>query len=359
MAGWRLDEFFRDEGYSVIPSNLPEFTVYFRVENNCVNVFHVIHYRQNLQISKDQYLHIKNKIRELFTEKGLHNIHILSLVIGSDMDKAKQLCVNDSMCWILDSHENRLVVYENQISDFYGMKGRLEYFLAHWQEPGEGAVESSASGTGSRRYRLPVVTVSLVALNVFIYALCTWTGDLLYNKGAISLWNFLGEGEYYLALTSMFLHWDINHLFHNMLVLYCIGEVVENHIGPLWYGILYFVTGICGNLLFIVYEAYTGYAATGMWLAEGSGVFSAGASGAVFGVIGALFVLVIVHKGHIKQISLGRLALMIVFSLYSGLAAGNVNNAAHIGGFLSGSAAALVYWLVHGGKSREAVQNVP
>lgn len=275
------------------------------------------------------------------------------------MDKAKQLCVNDSMCWILDPHENRLVVYENQISDFYGMKGRLEYFLAHWQEPGEGAEEPSASGTGSRRYRLPVVTASLVALNVFIYALCTWTGDLLYNKGAISLWNFLGEGEYYLALTSMFLHWDINHLFHNMIVLYCLGEVVENHIGPLWYGILYFVTGICGNLLFIVYEAYTGYAATGMWLAEGSGVFSAGASGAVFGVIGALFVLVIVHKGHIKQISLGRLVLMIVFSLYSGLAAGNVNNAAHIGGFLSGSAAALVYWLVHGGKSREAVQNVP
>lgn len=356
MAGWRLNEFFEDEGYMVIPSNIPEFIVYLRAENNCVNIFHVIHCRQNLQISKDQYLHIKNKIREVFTEKGLHNIHILTILIGSDMEKARQLGINDSMCWILDPHENRLVVNENQVSDFYGMRGRLEDFLEHWQDTGEGE-NVSGEGAGQKRYRIPVVTASLVALNVFVYVLCTWTGDLLYNKGAISLWSFLGEGEYYLALTSMFLHWDVNHLFNNMIVLYCLGEVVENHIGPVWYGFLYFVTGICGNLSFIVYEAYTGYAATGVWSAQGSAVFSAGASGAVFGVIGALLVLVIAHKGQIKQISLGRLVLMIVFSLYSGFAAGNVNNAAHIGGFLGGAAAALVYWLSHKGRNREAARS--
>ena len=66
MVERQLDEFFTEEGYVGIPSNLPEFTIYFRMENSYVNVFHVVNYRKNLYISGDQYLHIKEKIRNLF-----------------------------------------------------------------------------------------------------------------------------------------------------------------------------------------------------------------------------------------------------------------------------------------------------
>lgn len=335
MVEWQLDEFLVEEGYTSIPSNLPEFIIYFQIENNYVNVFHVIYYRQNLYISKDQYLHIKEKIRDLFLEKGITNIHILSLIVCNDGNKAKQLCADDTMCWMIDPYENQLVILDNQVTNFYGMKDRLEYFLAHlgqWDVQKEAARIMPQLKKEKWGKKIPIVTAVIVALNILIFILCTFTGDLLYNIGAFGITKFMRGEEYYRILTSIFLHWDIHHLISNMIVLYYLGEVVEKHFGPVQYGILYLVAGICGNLLFMAYELYSGIL-----------IFSAGSSGAVFGVIGALFILVIIHKGHLNQISMGRLVFMIAYSLYSGMVGNNINNAAHIGGFLSGMAVALIY----------------
>lgn len=359
MVERQLDRFFAGEGYTAIPSNLPEFKIYYRMESTYVNVFHVIYYRQGLYISKDQYLHIKEKIKELFLEKGISQIHILSLIICGDGAKARQLSMDDAMCWILDPYENRLMVFENQVSDFYGMKNRIEDFLAHLEQKdaqeemaGEGFQPETGQKTykapvvapdgenavsyeiTQKTYKVPVVTASLVAVNILVFILCTFTGDLLYNIGAIGVEEFVWKKEYYRIFTSMFLHWDINHLVSNMLVLYYLGEVVEGQFGPVRYGILYLEAGIGGDLLSIVCKFYLGPTS-----------HSVGASGAVFGVIGALIVLVISHKGHLGEISAGRLVFMVAYSLYSGFVGINIDNAAHIGGFLSGMAIAFAYWL--------------
>ena len=67
-----------------------------------------------------------------------------------------------------------------------------------------------------------------------------------------------------------------------------------------------------------------------------------GASGAVFGVEGALLMLVILYHGKLEYMTIGRLAFAIVFSLYCGFTGTNVNNAAHVGGILMGFAAMAV-----------------
>ena len=68
----------------------------------------------------------------------------------------------------------------------------------------------------------------------------------------------------------------------------------------------------------------------------GREVVSAGASGAVFAVIGAMVYVVIAHKGKLEDISLQRLLLMAVLSIYFGIVSGGVDNVAHIGGFAAG-----------------------
>jgi rhomboid protease GluP len=340
MVKEQLEHFLTGEGYNKIPSNLPEFTIYFHMENNYVNVFHIIDYRNELYISEDQYTHIKKKIHELFGEKGITNVHILSLILCVDYEKAKNLCKEDSLCWLIDPLQERLIVYENQVSDFYGMRGKLEYWLLHlpetvWQEP-------QAQVPQRRDYQnLPFITISLVAINIVIFLICTFTGDLLYNIGAFSVAGFFSDKEYYRLFSCIFLHWDINHLVSNMLVLYYLGEVVEKHFGHVKYIVIYFVSGIFGNLLSMSYELYTSNYA-----------MSAGASGAIFGVIGALLFLVLIHKGHLEQISLSRLLFMIFYSLYSGFVGTNINNAAHIGGFLSGVGVAFIIWLLFSGRFR-------
>ena len=89
--------------------------------------------------------------------------------------------------------------------------------------------------------------------------------------------------------------------------------------------ILYFGAAVCGNLLSAAFELSTG------------GFYdSIGASGAVFGLTGALLFLVIMRRGAAAQISLGRAVFAVFLSLYAGFGSVYVNNAAHVGGLLSG-----------------------
>ena len=169
------------------------------------------------------------------------------------------------------------------------------------------------------------VTALLVFLNILIFLICTFTGNLLYNKGVFYVWNVVMEREYYRVLSAVFLHFDIEHLINNMILLFFIGRIVEKHIGHIVYTIIYLLSGIGGNLFSAFCEIITSRY-----------VVSAGASGAVFGLTGALLVLVLFHKGKLEGIRWQGVVIMILLSVYNGFTAENINNAAHIGGLLIG-----------------------
>ena len=174
---------------------------------------------------------------------------------------------------------------------------------------------------------MPWVNICLVAVNVIVFLICTFTGELLYNKGAFGVMEIMADGSYYRMLTSMFLHADTQHLFNNMIILYFVGEIVEKKVGHIPYVFIYFLSGFAGNIFSMGYE-----------FISGEYYSSVGASGAVFGVEGALFLLVILNHGKLESITMGRLAFAIVFSLYCGFTGTNTNNAAHVGGVLTGFA---------------------
>lgn len=318
----RLENLFFAQGYDKLPSNLPEFNFYCHREMQGINVLHVIDYRQGLYISGDQYAHLKEKITEFFGLRGEPEIHVMTLILSEDTEKARRLCEHDTFCWIIDTMAYRLIVHETQISDFYGWKGILEdYLFAAARE-----TEEAPSADGSKRdlRSLPWISVFLVAVNVISFLICTFTGDLLYNKGAFDVTELLHGGVYRL-FTSMFLHWGVQHLFSNMIVLYYVGALVERELGPLPYAVLYLLSGLAGNIFSAGYELLTG--------SYGSSV---GASGAVFGVEGALLLLVMLRRGRLSSMTTGRVAFAIAFSLYCGFTSAGVNNAAHIGGVLMG-----------------------
>jgi rhomboid protease GluP len=254
---------------------------------------------------------------------------------------------------MIDTAADRLVIYENQVSDFYGWKTVLEDFLSqlpYMQEGQRGVSAQAARQEATVGKKRPFVTIALVAVNVIVFLICTFTGDLLYNKGAFGVMDIIEGKAYYRILTSMFLHADIEHLFSNMIVLYYIGEIVEKYLGHIPYAVLYFMSGIMGNVFSMMYELMTD-----------SFFSSVGASGAVFGVEGALLFLVILHHGKLESMNVGRVAFSIAFSLYCGFTSTYVNNAAHVGGVLMGFAAAAVISLLslHIGrrKDRDTYEN--
>lgn len=175
------------------------------------------------------------------------------------------------------------------------------------------------------RKDMPIVSAVLVAINVIVFIVCTFTGNLLYNKGRLDVTSVLALGEYGRLIWYMFLHSGITHIFNNMVILFFLGAMIEKEIGHIRYAVLYFLSGIGGGILSLVYKTMT---------FDLSGTI--GASGAVFGLDGALLALILFSGRKMANVTPNRVILMIAFSLYSGFTGGNVDNAAHIGGLLTG-----------------------
>lgn len=175
----------------------------------------------------------------------------------------------------------------------------------------------------------PIVSTALVAINVLIFGLCNFFGDTIYNAGILYPYRVIVEKEYGRIIASMFLHSGISHLFNNMLILFFLGSMIEEEVGHFRYGLLYFASGIGGNLL-------------SLWVkvASADSAGSLGASGAVFGLDGVLLAMVFFSGRQMENVTLPRVLLMIVYSLYSGFTGSNIDNAAHVGGLLTGFLAA-------------------
>lgn len=174
------------------------------------------------------------------------------------------------------------------------------------------------------------MTVLIAAANVIVFLLLSVQGmtedaEFLLRHGAMYMPYVAEAGEYYRLFTCMFLHFGFEHLMNNMMVLLIVGWNLEIEIGRWKYLLIYLASGLCGNVISAVWDIQTGQYAV-----------SAGASGAVFGLIGALLYVVLRNRGRIGEVSGRGIIFMIIVMLYYGFSSTGVDNAAHVGGLLSG-----------------------
>ncbi|NLZ81065.1 MAG: rhomboid family intramembrane serine protease [Clostridiales bacterium] len=174
------------------------------------------------------------------------------------------------------------------------------------------------------------VNTILVIINVLVFIFLEIGGDTedayyMLTRGAMFVPLMVENGEYYRLFTSMFLHFGINHLTGNMISLLFLGDNLERALGKIKYLVLYLVSGLGASACSFAYNYI-----------KGENVVAAGASGAVFGVIGALFYTLIRNKGKLEDLTSMRLGILIVYILYSGFVSSGIDNAAHIGGLLIG-----------------------
>ena len=182
------------------------------------------------------------------------------------------------------------------------------------------------------------VNHTIILLNILVFLLVEFTGSWedvnhMLKWGAAGTLDIMQQHEYYRLFTAMFLHFGIQHLGNNMLVLLFIGDCLERNLGKIRYGLLYLLGGAGANLLSLFHELYSK-----------EYVVSAGASGAVFAVIGGLLYIVIRNKGHIENFSSRQLLILAFLSLYHGLTSTGVNNIAHLGGLLCGFLLGILFY---------------
>lgn len=174
------------------------------------------------------------------------------------------------------------------------------------------------------------VNLVIVAVNILVFIILSFLGDtedaaFMAEHGASFAPLVTMKGEYYRLFTCMFLHFGLEHLLYNMLVLIYMGDVLERVVGKLRYLVIYLVGGLAGNVLSVWIE-----------IRRESYAVSAGASGAIFAVIGALVYIVVRNKGDLEEFSGRRLVLMAALSIIQGVTAQGVDVSAHVGGFVAG-----------------------
>lgn len=193
----------------------------------------------------------------------------------------------------------------------------------------------------NRLKQFPLVSVLLVAANVVVYFLCVGTDGELYRIGMLDVTGTIDRREYGRILWAMFLHAGTNHLFNNMMILLFMGSMIEKEVGHIRYGVLYFLSGVGGNLLSLMMKVRNQDVAG-----------SLGASGALFGMDGVLLAIVILSDRKMESVTPVRVLLMILLSLYSGFTEDGVDNAAHIGGLIVGFLAGGIMCIMQNRKDR-------
>ncbi len=156
--------------------------------------------------------------------------------------------------------------------------------------------------------RFTPITYTLILINIVIW-LCMilylnrFSDVKLLEVGGLVHFNVV-HGEWYRLISSMFLHFNFEHILMNMLSLFIFGKIVESIIGSWRMLIIYIISGLYGNFVSLSFNTTT---------------ISVGASGAIFGLIGSIFVIMYLSKNFNKKMIgqlLIALVVLIVFSLF-------------------------------------------
>jgi rhomboid protease GluP len=196
-------------------------------------------------------------------------------------------------------------------------------------------------------YRIPMArprwTYVLLGVNVAVFLAMTVFGALnglglngsqdsrvLVIFGAMQN-QLIAQGDFYRLLTSMFLHIGLIHLLFNSYALFILGQDVERLYGSARFLLIYFLSGLGGSLASFVL---------------GAGGISAGASGAIFGLIGTEIAYFYLHRqtfGQRGQAQLRSLLMLAGINLVFGFTIPGINNLAHMGGLVFG---AMLGWIL-------------
>ncbi|HVB27189.1 MAG TPA: rhomboid family intramembrane serine protease [Mycobacteriales bacterium] len=213
---------------------------------------------------------------------------------------------------------------------------------------GTRSVRAPRSAFGGRAVRSADVTIGLIAINVGVFVATAAGGtSLAFAGGSSPLYlrfalipGFIAEQhQYYRLLTSMFLHFGLAHIAFNMLALFYVGPTLERALGRVRYLALYLLAGLGGSVL--------------SYLLGSVGQASAGASGAIFGLFAALFV-VLRRQGLDPRGVVGLIAINLVFTFASPF----IDKWGHVGGLATGAVLAWVLAYAPRGPRRSLVQGV-
>lgn len=170
--------------------------------------------------------------------------------------------------------------------------------------------------------KFPMITYILIALNVICFVI-----PMLFGESQAILEQFcvhgpsVRAGQYYRLLTGIFIHSGFFHILFNCYALYVLGSQLESFLGKAKYTVIYFMSGLIGSLMSIIFNGNTA---------------SVGASGAIFGLMGGLLYFGYHYRVYLGNVMKSQILPLIITNIVFGFLMEGIDNAAHIGGLVGG-----------------------
>lgn len=357
-------------GYAKIALNVPGIHLTLRQENQNGYAVVIIDETKGAKLTREQFYHISEQIRDFLRKKNCYHSYFLYLLVSDDDESARRLFQGQECFWRIVPSKKQLMVFETTDDTFLVLRRPLEELFpgikentqqnqnyqntnsnyyqqqnnSNYQQQGNGGYQRGPQDI-FRNYRtrgdmfdirkvlnqknLPWCNIIIIIINVVVFFYTDFfaleQNDAIISAGALGWHDVIEGGQWYRLFTCMFLHSNVEHIFNNMLILGYVGSCLENQLGKIRYGILYIGSGILAGCASMVYN-----------MMQNNNVISIGASGAIFGVIGAMLFVVLFNRGKESEYNFRQIAVMAFLSLYGGFTSQGVDNAAHFGGFIAG-----------------------
>lgn len=286
-------------------------------------VSHHIHNKEQLDFDKFKLSRVVKQVK-----KKTLSFKVKVLNIYTDLEDDKILSNDDIYINKEEDINNPKLtnVFPNIVEKTKVDENGLEYFIKVTDNINQKNESKSKIAEKIFSFKKPIITYSIIFICVLVFILMYVLGNgstdnytlLLFGANLDALTK---NGDYYRLLTSMFLHIGIMHLLCNMYSLYIIGKEVENVFGKWKYLVIYILSGIAGSILSLAFNHNT---------------ICAGASGAIFGLLGALLYFGYYYRPYLGATLTRSIIPVIAINLIVGFLDSGIDNSAHIGGLVGG-----------------------
>ena len=289
-------------------------------------------------INKEQYdydiLKTKHIVKQLKRKLIDFSMNVLSIYLDKNFytnkidnfdEKYISILIKDEDDFINNEYINK--AYKQVIDKFTYKEEGFELISKLTKEIEEKNIKEGQEREKYMKNNKPIITYILIFINIVMFVLMYMLGNGSENTNTLIDFgaNYIlltKAGEYYRLITSGFLHIGVIHLLLNMYSLYIVGSQVEYFYGKVKYIIIYLFSLIMGSLFTVALSSVN--------------TVSAGASGAIFGLLGSILYFGIKYRGYIGNSLVNQIVPVVVLNLIFGFTTPGIGNAAHIGGLIGG-----------------------
>ena len=327
--------FIVSENYTPIIIKGIDDEVWLENKNNEYSIIRIV---TRKIINKEQYdydiLKTKHIAKQLKRKLLDFSMNVLSIYLDKNFytnkidnfdEKYISILIKDEDDFINNEYINK--AYKNLRDKFVYKEEGFELISKLTKEIEEKNIKEGQERETYMKNNKPIITYILIFINIVMFVLMYMLGNGSENTNTLIDFgaNYIlltKAGEYYRLITSGFLHIGVIHLLLNMYSLYIVGTQVEYFYGKVKYIIIYLFSLIMGSLFTVALSSVN--------------TVSAGASGAIFGLLGSILYFGVKYRGYIGNSLVNQIVPVVVLNLIIGFTTPGIGNAAHIGGLVGG-----------------------